>query len=291
MTKPLALAASLLAAACLLPAAPASADAFVEVIDVGVPTDGTLEMTGYRGFVLRAVSDDGAPITRIRVGDVDPGLTGQITGALAQRWIAPINDGNYVQTSPGPIDARNDAPSDLNFDTHFLPVPGGVWTDRTEVGPNSTTDGNPIPSTPEFGYLISPLPPGPLPFVIPDAGGVLNGILDVPASAGLTQIDFAYVVTNSAFLYGTPITTTSGGFGAGGAVIIPEPGTGFLAALLAAAGLARPRRRRNPAEVNFESLEPRRLLASVVPVDAVATGDDVEIRWGETSNNDWTIYR
>ena len=235
-----------LAAACSASlAAPAAAEPFVEAIDVGVPTSGGVEMTGFRGYVIRAVSDTG-PITRLGLRDSPGG--GLIIGGLAQRWTDPAGNGDYTVTSPGPHPADNSSDSPFNFDTHLLPAPaGGAWSSVGEADGGVqplTTDGNPVPSDGGVGYLRQELPP-PYPFGTVD-GGTLGGVLDLPASAGVTEVDFAYVVSDTSFLVVfREFETTGGSADPGILVVVPEPGgVGFM---LGGAGLFLLRRRRRGA--------------------------------------------
>ena len=235
-----------------LASAPALAAPMVQVIDRGVPTDGTRVMTGYRGFVLRVVSD-GAPIDSIALNGLPPltrGTTG-ILGDLAQRWTDPTGSGNYTVTSPGPIDADNTSPSAFNFDSHFLPgVTPGIrdpqfFAPYEFAGPfdrptGFSTTGNPIPSDPFVGY--GDAPNGFAPAVgnaFYETG--LQGRFVFPDPPH--SVDLAYVVTNSSFRYGFDVllTDVSGG-AAFGIVTVPEP-SGMAALMVGFAfGRIRPRR-------------------------------------------------
>lgn len=175
-------------------------------IDVGVPTDGTRVMTGYRGYVVRAESRNGDLIAGIDLA-TNFGIFGAVYGGLAQRWTDPTATGNYTVTSPGPFpDARNDrGPSELNFDSHYLFRPEEVTVERIrESGAPGigfiTRDNldypnfNPIPSTPTVGYGTALS----FPTFLTDYGMLEADYTYLPEFRRLS-VDVAYVVSNTSF--------------------------------------------------------------------------------------------
>ncbi len=285
-----------------LASAPTLAAPMVQVIERGVPTDGTRVMTGYRGFVLRVVSD-GAPINSIALNGLPPldrGTDG-ILGDLAQRWTDPTGSGNYTVTSPGPIDADNTVPSAFNFDTHFLPdVAAGIRSPSPAAAPMETagpfdkpnrfsTAGNPIPSDPFIGY--GDFPDGFAPAVnaeFYETALLGRFVFPDPPQA----VDLAYVVTNSSFQYGLEVQLTD--FSGGtifGVVTVPEP-SGMAAIMVGLAGLLRGKRRSvrhvNCRACQLETLEPRRML-SISPSDLLLTAapitGGVQLQWPAVDNS------
>lgn len=230
----------------------ASASAVVrfEVADVGVPTDGPLVMTGYRGFVVRAVSgaSDGR-ITRINTGNQN-GVAGTITGGLAQRWEDPTASGNswgadFIVRSAGPNSAQNVSASEFNFDSHFIFDPSAVALEKISMGPyqanpTATTyedaygfgfimanegipgipdDYMPLLSTPSIGYGVAlyPYPGSDL--------GQLYASFEIPEPSRTRDFAFAYVVSNSAFdVYGGISVESGLNQFAYTHVTVPEPG-------------------------------------------------------------------
>src|SRR5436190_21423501 len=95
--------------------------AHVKFIYMGTPTNGAGEMSGWRGVIVRVMLDSGEPIRRIDFRG------GYIGGNIGQRWTDPTGQGNYTETSPGPMTANNTFPSDFNFDSHFL-GPAGMYS-------------------------------------------------------------------------------------------------------------------------------------------------------------------
>jgi hypothetical protein len=238
-----------------------------EFIDVGVPTDGTTRMDGFRGFILRITSPDD-PITTVEFEDqgIFPGQT-RIFGDIHQRWTDPTASGNYTQPSPGPLAADNLTLTDLNFDSHFLPLPPEadvqllLETFSEQFGGfQSRVPFSPVASTPSVGYA------DPVDTFVPiefDVAHSMQVVLHLPASANITQIDLAYIVTNSVVLASGGVETASREgvlVGVDAAAIVPEPSTaGFVAT--ASALLACRRRRKIGSSTHIERLEGRRLLS------------------------------
>ena len=294
--------------ATLLPAAAARGEVIFEAIDVGVPTAGGLEMTGFRGFVFRLTSDEG-PITRVRLdqrfgGDI-------IAGFMANRWLSPSGRGFAfgseslgVVTTPGPLAADNSDPGDpLNFDSHLLPAPaGGAWSDAAErdntLGISySTPANNPIPSTPFVGHVAPPPVPPELdtPFFQGNFINELGGDLNIDPAAGVTQVDLAYVVTDrsvsavtNVWINGTIVSRSPTA-----AAVVPEP-AGLVGAVagLAAAALGRRRRLvRGRERPMVEPLEPRRMLAGdLVPTEQPPLEAVVDRNAGQVSSLDLAWY-
>ena len=284
------IAASLAAVLLLAIAAPprAGAEPFLEVIDVGVPSDGTTRMEGFRAFVLRVVSPDD-PITRIDVFD-----SFRIAGDLHQRWIDPLGGGDYTERSPVSA-ADNSTPTPLNFDSHLLPPPPEAtvlladerfprFADRVAFSP--------LPSTPSVGY--SDPRDDRTPFGV-DIGNALLTLYDLPASAGVTEVDLAYVVTDSAVLATTRVTTASGVFGGASLaafIVVPEPAGVGTTLLIAGAFLSRrvACRLARPHRVLFETLERRRLLSAAsveaLSVSPVQGTTDLILHWSDVNWED-----
>ena len=257
------LAAAFAALLSLATAPAASADVVLEVIDRGVPTDGTRTMDGFRAFVLRVTSDVG-PITFVDTADGPTPADVGIYGDLHQQWTDPTGNGDYTVTSP--VDAAdNTVPTDLNFDSHLLPPPPGADVRRLEeryfyFGDYATD--SPLPSTRFVGYSDPPDVFDPVAVGIDGSGLVTYYVL--PASAGVTEVDVAYLVTDSVVNAFIGVGANSRVYVLGAQVVVPEPGGGLVAmACLATASLWRRRRPKQLAERAFdlEPLEARRLLA------------------------------
>ena len=234
------------ACVCLCMAGAARAAIVFEVIDRGTPTDGVVTMDGFRAVTIRVRSTDPIdPITRVRFGNV--GGFGGTWGDLHQRWTDPTGSGNYTETSPGFYDADNTTPTDLNFDSHYLPpLPGAQVSLLFEAFPDfqSRVPFSPLPSTPFVGYSD--------PEDVFEPIGVsmsqrMEVIYDLPAALSVTQIDLAYIVTDSVVHGFGEINTLHGGISDGFTVVVPEPSTSATVAALAviAAALGRRRRRVN----------------------------------------------
>ena len=208
-------------------------------------------MTGYRGYVIQAVSTVG-PIRR-----VDVGAGGRIGGGLAQRWTDPTASSDYTVISPGPfVDARNDlaAPATpLNFDSHFLvpnsaatyavlaetaaPFSGFITATSDPARPNF----NPIPSTPTVGYGTALWGPNG-----PFEQGRLRGDLTLLPDFRDDVVDVAYLVANRGFDVRGGIYTSENTFEWSSllavTVVLPEPA--YLVLLLAWSCRLTSRRRR-----------------------------------------------
>ena len=169
---------------------------------------------------FRLVSDEG-PITRVVFADDNAGGSAFIYGDLHQRWTDPTGQGDYTVTSPGFLAADNTTPTDLNFDTHFLPPPPGAQVvTLSEAFPTfqERVPFSPVPSTPTVGYAD---PEDQLdPFGV-DFNNRLQLTYDLPASAGVTQIDLAYIVTDSRVLYNGGVETVAGGQRQAGSIVVP----------------------------------------------------------------------
>ena len=186
-------------------------------------------MTGYRGYVVQAVSTIG-PIRRVDLGNTGDGLSNYIYGGLAQRWTSSAADGNYDQRSPGFYpEARNDlAPSELNFDSHYLYRPEvieSVVALRETIGPALgflQFPFNPIPSTPEVGYGTAFYER--FGFV---GEATLQADVTIRPEFRPDVLDVAYVVSNSGFIVSgliyTGDNTFGWGFGLAVDVVLPEP--------------------------------------------------------------------
>ena len=258
MTKPLALAASLLAAACLLPAAPARGEVVVQAIDRGVPTDGTLTMDGFRGFTVRLVSDEG-PITRVELQPLDDG---GVRGSLAHRWTDPQGNGDYTQRSPGFLPFDNTTPSVFNFDSHMLGDPSHfqVFQPPSEGAMFGLFERTGIPSTPSVQYGVSTPQTTFDPFLA-NTSSFIGGVYEVLPAFQSDVLDLAYVVTDSRFLIGAEVDTTSGTSVLIADFLIPEPGMAATAVVGSLMFLCRRRRGGRRATARIEQLEPRRMLS------------------------------
>lgn len=263
------------AGAALFVSSAASADIFIDVIDRGVPTDGTTTMDGFRGFTLRVRSD--SPITQILMdnGRVQPGPLG-LGGDLHQRWTDPTGMGNYTVTSP--LDpAQNLTPSVMNFDSHVLPVPPEADVLYLgEVDPlfDQRIANSPLASTPFVGYADPPDIPGPFYSFL---GGFVEVNYSLPASANVTEIEVAYLVTDSVAGFGLGVRATNDSINLVDVIYAPEPG-GLTAASVGCGLLLRRHRRDRHEGVAFEALEPRRMLSVDAPVPLTATADPTEIQ-------------
>jgi fibronectin-binding autotransporter adhesin len=88
----------------------------LELIDRGVPSNGSIAATGYTGYTLRLVSDAG------NIGAVDfSSRDFGIYAPLVQRWLSTDENGIYDSPTPGYIAGQNLLPAITNFDSHFLP--------------------------------------------------------------------------------------------------------------------------------------------------------------------------
>ena len=226
---------------CLLAiaASPARAAVFTQIIDRGVPTDGTRTMDGFRGFTIRLISDEG-PITRVVFADDNAGGSAFIAGDLHQRWTDPSGQSIYTATSPGFLAADNTTPTDLNFDSHFLPPPPEaqvVTLAEAFPGFQERVPFSPVASTSTVGYAD---PEDQLMPIGVNTNNRLQLTYDLPASAGVTQLDLAYIVTDSLVFYNGGVGTVSGGMGQAGSIVVPEPtSAGVMAICAAIAGLVR----------------------------------------------------
>ena len=226
---------------------------YLQAIDRGVPTDGTLTMDGFRGVTIRLVSD-GGPITAVGV----PSAFTAIRGSLAHCWVSPTGDGLYTQRTPSFLQADNTSPDPLNFDSHFLGDPSHYAVDPLQPLEETSFTGlfqpglyprTGLPSTPAVGYGVTT--PGPVfdPFLAGGAGH-LGGRFEVLPAHQSQVMDLAYLVTDSLVLLRIQVTTTDSSLPQllAANLLVPEPGG--ASALLAAAGLALLRRGRNRRLVN-----------------------------------------
>jgi hypothetical protein len=237
--------------ACLVLCDEGFGTVWFEAADMGVPTNGALVMTGYRGYVIRARSDEGR-ITRISVGNHN-GVLGSIAGGIAQRWEDPTGSGfwgeSYIVRSPGPFSANNTFDSDLNFDSHFTFNPASVELETIVSEPYL---GTPTATTFEAvvggqGFITYGSPNAPLGFMplqstttvgygaalYPYLGSNFSGLFAsfrIRESARSDSFEFAYVVSNSAFdVHG--MISVDNGMNYGGVfarIIVPEPTSGLI---------------------------------------------------------------
>ncbi len=167
----------------------------------------------------------------------------------------------------------------MNFDSHVLtPPPEAFNVNISEVDPlfDQRIANSPLPSTPLVAYADPPDVGGPFSWFL---GGFVYGHYELPASADITQLDVAYIVTDSTAGYEIFLASTTDTFGIVASLYVPEP-TGVVAPLaLLAAFLRRPSRERR--RVAFETLEPRRLLSIAPPVftSTVADPHGVDLAW------------
>jgi hypothetical protein len=199
-------------------------------------------MTGWHGVIVRVVLNSPGSITRINLGGA-----GGISGALAQRWTDPTGQGNYTQTSPGPLTANNSLGSDFNFDSHILGAPemyaASSFFFETYVG-SQLSQRTGLPSDRFVGYVASPfIPPGDEP-IIYRTGVYVQGVLDVNPAFRSASIDAAYVVTDSGFQVTGDVIGTNGGGYTAAIYQLPEPGTVILS--LSPAVFALLKRRTHP---------------------------------------------
>ncbi len=245
----------------LIVTASAQAAVVLDVIDRGTPTDGVTTLDGFKAFVLRARSTDGQPITRIELSG-----PGGIRADNLQRWVDPLGGTDYQPTPIHPAD--NTTPTRWNFDTHALSIEGATTTYVLETA-RSPFDpaGVPIATFPGEAFYE---PRDTVDQLLANQLQVLGVDWDIPDSLGLTEIDFAYVVTDSLAGANVQFTSPSGLFDASTGLAVPEPSTGLTA--IAAVTLLLRRRRRRPV---MEQLESRRMLSG----SAIAIAEsDVSIR-------------
>ena len=206
---------------------------YLQYIDTGTPTDGVRQMTGWHGVILRAgVDTPGELITGVDWGQ-NP-LQG-VFGSIAQRWEDPTGQGNFLADStihtPGPLKADNSTPTDLNFDSHILgdandfSLINFYESTRPASPPTFFLDRTGIESTPRYGYGATrefPFMAGQDPILL-SIGGHINGGFNLSPSRYTSNLDIAYIVTDSAFGSQFNITTTAGLFGGIGIFYAPEP--------------------------------------------------------------------
>jgi hypothetical protein len=156
----------------------ASAGLSLELIDRGVPTNGTISATGYTGYTLRLNSDMG----RISGIDLSSNEYG-IFGPLVQRWISLGDEGVYDTPTPGFLAAQNLSPSAVNFDSHLLPIPPSLVivqpTEDASIGP--------------VGSQLGPFPANSLSAGI-GQGSRLGTAFGIIGAANVTSMDLAYLV-------------------------------------------------------------------------------------------------
>jgi hypothetical protein len=231
---------SLLAFGIVLAACSASATPTFEAIDVGVPTDGTRQLDGYRAFILR-LDPNGTDISAINMNALPSYSEGSagIYGDIHQQWTDPTGQGRYTVTTPGPAFANNGTPTSGNFDSHFLSLNGLVGTLVTaQVAEYAGFDGfdisqSPLPSDGTIGYAdrVNRFDPDPDDFLFWSSG--LNGTMTFAAAwpGDAPALDVAYVVSDSTFSFAAHVESASGGnFFIGDTVTAPEPSIGLLVA-------------------------------------------------------------
>jgi hypothetical protein len=185
------------------------------------------------------INSDSADIVSV---DLTTGNNG-ITGRFVQRWTSSNEDGVYnVPSTVGT--ARNEAPSDLNLDTHLLLNPGTSISDEAEgLGTN--------PTTPGAGQQFGPFPTNTLAVGYSQTGtdGFLKGMITVN-QPGVRALEVAFAVDAfydvNYMLFNADVTTTSGTTHVS-TQYIPEP-QGFAALGVCAIGMAC--RRRGTSELN-----------------------------------------
>jgi hypothetical protein len=197
------------------------------VINQGVPTNGTLTMTGWTGYVLQLSSNSG------NITAVDFSAAKAFAGPMSQRWTSSEGDGTYDTKSPGFLTQVN-APattSSLNFDSHFLGDSSNFAVAVSPIETNTVPNGNPLTSTPSVGYGV---------------GTSLGASYGVQGAFQSTTLNVAYLVVKdgqSVTFTNAPIATIGGTFQISGSVgAVPEPASMSVAAI---AGLGLLARRRN----------------------------------------------
>jgi hypothetical protein len=244
--------ASLVIALAFILAPPAQAAARIEFIDTGTPKNGTLEMTGWRGIIVRGVLDDGLPITRVDFGNGNEPRAGFIRGNMAERWTDPTGQGNYTQTSPGPNPANNSFESSFNFDSHFLGT--AEMFQIQSIGETSLTGFFPertgIPSDGFVGYGATLPERYDNPFLY-GSGGTLAGRYSINPPFQADSLDIAYVVADGPFSIFGNLFSGEQRFQV--SAEYPEPSSMAIIALGVAASLLRRTRKQDGDRFLFHS--------------------------------------
>jgi autotransporter-associated beta strand protein len=150
----------------------------LELVDRGLPTNGSFSAVGYSAFTLR-LSTDGE---LIRAVDFSTHMQG-IFGPFVQQWTSTFEDGTYDAMSPGWNGAQNLGPTWMNFDSHFLPVGQTLAmippTEDATFGPVGSQFGAFPANTTQVGY---------------GQGSLLRSSYGMMLSSQRTSLDLAYLV-------------------------------------------------------------------------------------------------
>ena len=208
--------------ATLLAITSAAEAAVVVNVTTVTPTQNSVALGGYTGYVLTLVTTDDANITAVDFGGTANNSRGFFGPFLQRTAIAADEDGNSVFTST-PVST-----STTNYDTHIL------RTSRLDVAaPSEDNNGINPPGAPadnassDYG-----------------TGSFLKGVFGLTAPFG-SSVPIAYLVlpTGQSFTYSGQIATTSGQFDvSGGNAAVPEPASLGLAAVASIGLLARRRK-------------------------------------------------
>jgi len=172
-----------------------------DLVDRGVPTDGTTVASGFHAFTLRLTSDSG-PITALDFS----GANG-IFGPIVQRWSSDNVDGAYDTPSPGFLTQQNLATSAGNFDSHFLLPYNQQGSASSAVAPNEdATIG--APGTRYFSF-----PTNSQSFGI-GVGANLRAAYGILGAVQNSVLEVAYLVLQDGhdFSFSSQIATRNGTF-------------------------------------------------------------------------------
>lgn len=169
---------------------------WVELQDRGFPQNGDDTVPQTLGVLFRLVSDEG-PILAIdfatRNGPMYEDGFG-FYGHLVQRGFDPTGQGSWIlglpeTTNPGPDPADNLSPSVWNLDSHFLPIPGAIFTAAPSEGNTYFITSDPTwpASTGFFAYGLGNGWTNP-----PTETGFLTSAIDLSAQPS-SSVDLAYL--------------------------------------------------------------------------------------------------